>query len=407
MNDNRRAVAPVMYVPRRWMLAAAIAGCLHAVSASAQLDPYDEWARITDVVGPYASASFGYDSNTYRLDDDVPEIGGESADGIGRLALGFDTKLDRAQQRYLLGAEVNHTLFTEHDELDYTGGNAHAIWNWSTGGIVTGDLGYRYRRTLRDFANQLRPERIKDLRSEHQLLASADFDVPGNWIIGTRARWSDISYSETEALDLKRTVYGTDLRYVSSAGNSIALDGEWIQADSDRNPASDYDQYTVGPKVEWILGGRTRLEAQLGYTQRDFAAQARDDIDEVTGGARVQIGKPKESGLDARVYRELTNFGDESAEYAMVNGVLIEPRWRIREQVALRVSASYEERDFEVPVAAADRTDKVLAGGVHVDWDVRRNVTVSIGANTEQRDSSRPLQDYDFARFEVQFVARL
>jgi hypothetical protein len=37
---------------------------------------------------------------------------------------------------------------------------------------------------------------------------------------------------------------------------------------------------------------------------------------------------------------------------------------------------------------------------------VRRNVTVSMGADAEKRDSTRPLQDYDFARFQVQFVAR-
>jgi hypothetical protein len=407
MNDQRRAVAPISFATRRWLLSAAIAGCLHAVPASAQLGAYDEWARIASVVGPYASATVGYDSNTYRLDDDVPEIGGARDDAIGKLALGFDSKLERAQQAFVLGAEINHSWFSEHDELDFTGGNARAIWNWSTGGIASGDLGYRYRRTLRDFANQFRPERFKDIRSEHQVLASADFDVPGNLIIGTRARWSDISFSETDILDLKRSVYGADLRYVSSSGNIVALDGEWIKADFDNNPVGDYDEYTIGPRVEWQLAGRTRVDASVGYTQRDFSNAAREDVDEVVGDVTLQFGEPKDSGVEARVYRELTNFGDESAEYATVNGISVEPRWRIREGVALRASAAYERRDFEVPPQTEDRSDDVVAAGLHVDWDVRRNVTLSIGADTERRDSTRALQDYDSTRFQVQFVARL
>jgi hypothetical protein len=408
MNDRNRAVAPVSCPARkRPILATAIAGCLYASSAHPQTDRVDDWLRIADTVGPYASATLGYDSNTYRIDDDAPDIGEDRADLLGKLAVGFDSKIERAQQAWSVGAEINHTWFTEHDELDFTGGRAAAIWDWSTGGIATGELGYRYRRNLRDFANQFRTDKIKDLRSEHQLLASADIDIPGNWIVGVRGRWSDIAFSETGTLDLRRYVYGADLRYVSGSGNVLALDAELLQADFDRGPEANYDQYTVGPRLEWTIGGRSRIEALVGYTQRDFANPRRDDHDDVTGHLSFDFGDRDASGIEASVYRELSNFGDESAEFAVVDGVRIEPRWKLSEGLDLRVNVAFEQRDFQVPVGEVDRRDDVLGGGVALEWEVRRNVLVSLGAQAESRDSSRPLQDYDFTRVELKFTARL
>jgi opacity protein-like surface antigen len=408
MNDRTRAVAPCSRVVRkRPLLAAAIAGCLHASTAYAQTDYVDDWLRIADAVGPYASATLGYDSNTYRLDDDAPDIGDGRDDLLGTITLGFDSKLERAQQAWSFGAEVGHTWFADHDELDYTGGRAAAIWDWSTGGIATGELGYRYRRTLRDFANQFRADKVRDIRSEHQLLAGADFDVPGNWIVGVRGRWSDIAFSETPALDLQRSVYGADLRYVSGSGNVVALDAELLTADFDRGAEPDYDQYAVGPRIEWRLGGRTAIEAWVGYTRRDFSSSLRDDHDDVTGRATLEVGDRDGHAVEASLYRELTNFGDESAEFAVVDGVSLEPRWKLREGLDLRVRLAYEQRDFQVPAGAEDRSDDVLGGGVSVEWRVRRNLSLTLRADAERRDSTRTLQDYDFARVELQFTARM
>ena len=361
---------------------------------------------MIDAANPYASIGFGYDSNLYRLDDEVPVPDGQS-DEFAVLGAGFDADLQVSQQRYELAGLINHTLFNTYDDLDYTGGKFTAIWHWRAGEPWDGTLGYRYKRSLRDFANQTRVDKIKDLRSEHQLLAGANYDLPGNWKVGVRSDIADITFSDTDTLDIKRTTFGAAADYISSAGNLVGLDAEFVNGDYDRNPEADFDEYFVGPKVEWKFTGRTQLEAKIGYTARDYNSRTRTDYDGITGRAALILADNGRNTVRAEAYRDLSNLGDEIAEYAVVNGVSIEPSWTLTETVNLRVNASYETRDFRVDQFESDREDDVYTAGAFVDWDINRNIALSLGVDGQRRSSTRELQDYEFNRFQVQIVGRL
>ncbi len=152
---------------RSRLLAAAVAACFTGIAAG-QVLPNEPTNIEIDAFTPYVSARYTYDSNIYRLADDAPDIG-DRADNLLTLAAGIESEISSGLQRYELGAQVNHTLFEAHDELDYTGGRAAALWNWATSGGTTGTLGYHFSRTLRDFANQSGLERVKDLRTEHRV----------------------------------------------------------------------------------------------------------------------------------------------------------------------------------------------------------------------------------------------
>jgi len=103
----------------------------------------------------------------------------------------------------------------------------------------------------------------------------------------------------------------------------------------------------------------------------------------------------------------LSNLGDEIAEYAVVDGVSIEPIWYLTEKVNLRVEASYENRNFQVDPFKSDRQDDVGAAGAFVDWEIARNIKLSAGIDSERRSSTRALQDYDFNRFQIQVIGHL
>jgi len=391
------------------LLAASIAACL-CLPATA------EDARSIGTNGtagtqgfhPYASLGYGYDSNIYRIDDAAPSIG-ERSDQYAMLQAGFDFNHEPGLQKFQLNAEIGHTFFNEHDDLDYTGGRALARWQWETTEGATGDLGYRFKRSLRDFANQDRLDKVKDIRSEHTLFASGNLDVAEHWRVGMRGALADIGYSETEALDLQRTTLGVRADYLSGAGNRVGLDAEYVLGRYDSNEGADYDEYTVGPALDWQLTDRTSVSAIVGYTVRDNDSPLREDYDGITGKLEVDVAGNGGPALTATVYRDISNIGDEVAEYAVVNGVSVEPRWQLSSAVELRLEARYENRDFQVPddILIPDaRDDDVYGGGAFVDWNVRPNVTVSLGVDTEQRSSSREFRDYDFVRAELQVTAR-
>lgn len=401
---------------RSSVLAAGIAATLFAAAAQPQSLASDEdVARVLDAFNPYVSLGLAYDSNIYRLDDDAPTIGDTMADEYGTLAAGFDTHFERALQGYDLSAEISRTMFNEHDELDYTGSKAHAVWHWVASEAIKGDLGVRHRRSLRDFANQATFDRFKDMRMENAVFASGDVSLPNNLGFGLRAELADVSFSETERLDLKRTIVGGDVGYTSASGSRVSLDAEYAMGRYDNTPASDFDEYTIGPKVQWKLGARTAVEAMLGYSARDYDDPTRNDYDGVTGHVSVTMEHDGRNQLTASVYRELSTLGDEIADFAVVDGIKVEPSFRVREGLDLRVVAGYEKRDFDRDPSAdviplpinADRTDDVYTAGAFLDWQIHRNIKISIGADMQRRDSTRALQDYDFNRFQIQVTGQL
>jgi hypothetical protein len=389
---------------RSRLLAGAVAASLCA-SAHSQVLSTEPTAGAVDSFTPYASIRYTYDSNIFRLDSDAPEIG-ERDDHLLTFAVGADSDISLAKQRYELGAQVNHTMFEAHDEFDYTGGRALARWHWATAGTTVGTLGYQYSRTLRDFANQPAFERVKDLRSEHRVAGSADFALPGQWRLGLRGDFADIAFSETKRLDLQRAMAGVNVGYASFAGSIIGLDAEFTRGRYDTNPVADFDEITVGPTLDWRPTERTRVEAQVGYTERDNVSPSRPDYDDVTGQFVANFDNQAGRKVKFRAWREITNIGDEVAGYALVNGVSLEPSWQLSAALGLRVRAAYERRDFQVTDEANEREDKIASGGVFADWNPRRNVTVTFGGDLGNRSSSRQLQDYDFGRVQLQFIAR-
>ena len=205
--------------PRRasHLLAACIAATLCAPAFAAdELIAEEGAARVLDAFNPYVTVGYGYDSNLFRLDEEAFDSDeklpvaskGELSDQYAMVSAGFNADIPRSLQRVELYGEVNHKLFNEYDDLDYTGSKAGVIWHWRLSDLTTGTGGATHVRALRDFANQQSLNRAKDLRMENKLLGSANIGLKGPWRLGVRGDFAEISFSETERLDLQRVTGG-------------------------------------------------------------------------------------------------------------------------------------------------------------------------------------------------------
>jgi hypothetical protein len=399
--------------PSPWLAAAvALALCLETSAAIAQASDEDT-ARVIDALNPYAMLGYGYDSNIFRIDDELDPIGEERSDQYAMASIGFDADITRSLQRWDLYGEVSHTLFNEHDDLDYTGSRAGAIWHWGLTQASFGSVGGTHQRALRDFANQSGENKVKDLRMENKLAGDANIKLPGRWTMGVRGEFADISFSETERLDLRRFLTGGNVGYASTAGSTIGIDAEYLEGDYDLNPLADYEEYTIGPTLEWKFTDRSVLHAKVGYTNRNQADPLRQDFDGITGRASFNFDNQPRNGLRVVLYRDLSNLGDEVLDFAEITGLEVEPRWQVREGLDVRLMVGYEKRDFNPDPEAEligldpDRDDDVFTGGAYLDWQFMRVFKLSVGADMEKRDSTRELQDFDFQRFEIKVTGTL
>ena len=398
--------------PSRWLAAAvAVALCFEASSAAAQ-GTEEDTARVIDALNPYGMLGYGYDSNIFRIDDELDPIVEERSDQYVMASIGFDAEITRSLQRWDLYGEVSHTLFNEHDDLDYTGSRAGAIWHWGLTKASFGSVGATHQRALRDFANQA-VNKVQDLRMENKLAGDGNIKLPGRWTMGVRGEFADITFSETERLDLRRFLTGGNVGYASTAGSTIGVDAEYLEGDYDLNPLADYEEYTIGPTLEWKFTERSVLHAKVGYTNRNQADPLRQDFDGITGRASFNFDNQPRNGLRVVLYRDLSNLGDEVLDFAEITGLEVEPRWQVREGLDVRLLVGYEKRDFnpdpEAELIGLDpnRDDDVFVGGAYLDWQFMRVFKLSVGADMEKRESTRELQDFDFHRFEIKVTGTL
>ena len=232
----------------------------------------DSLGHFLDVTNPYVSAEYTNDSNVLRLDDIQPVT--NRADQYVTLAAGFNSEIKSGQQQYQLLGEFNSTNYDHHNELDYNGGKAAAIWHWTANDLTTGTAGYRFSRTLRNFENELAPRRDIDVRTENRVFASGDRDLPDNWKFGVRGDFADVSYNHTTDLDIRRSTGGLSLGYISHAGNTLGVDLEYIDGAYKNVSKQDFTQYTIGPTLEWKFTVRTQLNGKIGYTARNNSSGA-------------------------------------------------------------------------------------------------------------------------------------
>ena len=367
----------------------------------------DSLGHIFDVLGPYASVSVTNDSNVYRLDDQAVSIG-DRGDQITTLAVGFDSKLRSGQQQYLLSGEFSPTWYNHHTNINYNGGKGAAVWHWVASDELVGTAGYRFSQTLRNFANQLYPNRAIDVRTENRFLGTADRDLPGNWKVGVRADYADVTFDHSVKLDINRTTGGATLSYDSRAGNTLGLDFQWLHGDYKDSSTLDFNEYTVGPTLQWKYTVRTQLNGNIGYTQRQYTNSTRQNYGDVTGRFTLTIADAGRGSLSASIWRELSNFGDEIAEYAIVDGFGIDPAWTLSNGLTARVHGGYEHRDFRVVTGVeSDRIDDVGNVSGFLDWPIGRHFKLSGGVVVERRSSSRYLQSYQFLQQQIQIVGTL
>ena len=357
--------------------------------------------------GPYASLTATNDSNVYRLDDQQPAIG-DRGDQYATLAVGFDSKIRSGQQQYLLSGEYSPTRYNNHSEIDYDGAKAAAVWHWNANELLGGNAGYRYSRTLRNFANQLAPRRVVELRTENRVFGSADRGLPGNWKFGLRGSYADVNFSRTTALDIQRATGGATLSYVSRAGNTLGFDALVTHGDYKNSSVQDFDEYTIGPTLEWKFTVRTQLTGNMGYTERVYTNSSKPNYGNVTGRFTLTIADAGRGSLSASIWRELSNLGDEIADYAIVNGLSLDPAWTLSNGLTARVHGSYEHRDFQVTTGiASDRVDDVGNVSGFLDWPLGRHFKLSGGVTVERRSSTRQLQTYQFLQQQLQIVGTL
>ena len=314
------------------------------------------------------------------------------------------------RQRFLADLSINYNHYDQFDFLDYTGGDAYASWRWGWGDFWNGELGYNFRRAQASFAELVPINRdintLLELETRNQVFAYVERKLDPRWRLRFGGDWADSEFRIRTQRDRTRTSGSLGLFYYSQADNSIGLQGIFKSVDFPINEQSttgpinnDYFEADVHVVVDWAVTSLSQVQLRAGYVRRDQTDQP--ELDFSGGAARLNyIWRPtSKTWLTLSGWHELTDVMFDATNYAVTDGVSIEPRWFITKKLILRLSGAYEHRDFR----GADPTSGIESGnkeelfryGVSLQYDVLRNLRIYLDYKNEERSSTQFSRNYD------------
>ncbi len=408
--DNTRTTRPEpgLAGPRSlyWLFlwAAVLCGALPAPPAAAQQEELPPSS-----FDPYVMVGLTYDSNPLRVSS-ADEIRGsdDESDVITTLEAGLDSYLAVSRQTLLLKGRIYRNQYEEFDQIDHTGGDARGEWQWVWGSAWSGDIGYLFKRQLRDLSNQSTP--AKDIRKEGQFFGSVERGIGAGLRAALAASSADIEFEENDRLNLTRDTAQLGIYYESALNRSVGIEGKFTDGKYEEDTDRDYGETALQAVLDWPYSEKTRLAATAGFTSRDFDGEDRPDFSGITGLVSLTRTNAKGGLLTVSIYREPSTLGDEIANYAIVEGITIAPEWPLGIAMQLRLDLNYERRSFrgvrDLTLPDPDfesREDDVVSGALWLDWDITRILRISFGLAAGERSSTLPDEEYDFQNAQIQF----
>lgn len=367
-------------------------------------------AQADDQLGylkPYAGVNLGYDDNVVRLDDrsGLPASIDNRSSTFQKLEVGADARTYVGQQQLNFTGSLWRQRYDDIDALDYTGINAKAAWKIKAGQNWKGQLYYDFSRMLREF------EYLSI--AEAGVRESGTLGVRASRALGYRhqlevfASHSDVSIERARSIDVSqdvdRDVLGARYTHALTAGNRVGAEIRYLKRDGQTQLTNNnFEQASVGPFLQWAVGAKSQLDVFVGYAKRKADDSSADDYSGLVADLEFAWQASTKSALVASAWRKASNLNDEISNYALVQGVRLEPTWQASEKLSFSAFGDYENRDFRGGIG---RDDDVFKAGAAVTWLLPKALSMTLRYEHGDRDSSRALTDFDFntTSLELQF----
>lgn len=346
------------------------------------------------------------DSNVFRLSDSTDtqsRLGTpHRSDVIGVTTLGI--KLDKSYglQRFELGVQADDYNYRRFSALDFTALNYAAAWRWSLTPAFRGNL-TADREEFIDTTADVQNAGQLNRRTVRTNIFDGEYELGAAWRLvgGMFQRSTDNSLTTFESDSSVRGAEG-GLRYVSSAGNSIAYrlksgKGKYPARVPANMFATDFTDREHEIRAEWTPTGKTSVQARFSYLDREHDSASFRDFSGFTGQLNAAWAITGKTRLTGGFARELGSYQTTTASYYEGYRVFLAPIYKPTEKTAVRLRYDHGVRDFQGPqpgVAAINRRDTFRLASLSLEWEVVRALTLMATLQRDKRSSTAPGFDY-------------
>ena len=292
--------------------------------------------------------------------------------------------------------------YRSNDFLDYTAFNYRAAWLWhltpSVSGMLMADQ-QQVANSFTDFRDTNNTQiRKLSIQTNESRVFNADALIGGGWhLLGGV---SEIRSRNSQAFDVVGDYVqrGGELgiKYVAPSENWISLIQRTSKGDYGRvadfatELDSGFDQKSTDVRVNWQLTGKSTIDAQLGYVDREHDNFSSRDYDGATGRLTYIWTPTGKLRINTSVSRNLSSYQQAINSYYVVDTFSLSPVWQMSAKTSLRLSYDYSQRKYlgAIVVPSEKRKDEGQSLMLAADWQPTRNITVTGALQREVRNSN-------------------
>ncbi len=364
-----------------------------------------------DTFKPYVASTLLYDSNFLRLSDSVDPVSvtGQSdrSDFIKQVAAGFDMDWKIQRQHFIIKANVNQSWFQTFTNLDYTGWDTQAQWNWQIGNNLDGEIGYTNAQALGSFA-QLNSV-VNNLINNQRYFANGGylFHPNGKIKLGVFRTETEFDGSSRQFSNNTEDNAELNLQYLSPGGSIyglrvIATDGQYPQRQIVPGSTQDdaYTRMSYALTWDWRANNKTRVDGFVGYTQQDYAHFGVRDFSDVTAQLNLGWQASEKTLLELSGRRLITQADNLFASFVLTQGVWFNLNWQPTPKIALKLPMSYQQQEYlggggSSIAGFEQQKDDVGNVGLNLMYQPLDSISIGPVLGYEKRDSNIPTASYE------------
>jgi hypothetical protein len=361
-----------------------------------------------DFVDVFTAGKYSYDDNVYRLSSGVTNL--QTLNGIGphpsrqdhinSASVGIDGQWSSGRQTVVVDLSASENRFNINDNLNNTSSDDKVVWNWNLTGVLTGQIGATYNKSLAGFVNATVYSR--NIIESTGYFGSARFQIGPHWAIFGGVIDSDSTLtaagSQVNDFHSKSVEFGSEcvvsLKDILGGGYRYTDTGYPPSPGGNGNFREDiayfYDKHTFSEK--------TSIDGSVGYLKRDYVNSSIGSFSGDIWSVSLKWNPTEKLQFRADGWRRLQAYVTAQSDYFVSKGGSIAPGWTASEKVLLSLLWSLEDQDY-VPgpgqVLMEDRRDTVNRRQANVEYTPTNFLKVEFAYGYEKRNSNMVQYSYN------------
>ncbi len=359
----------------------------------------DEQDPLNFIVG----VSRMHDNNLFRLSKN------ERSDNITSAYAGIRLDKQYAQQRFMFDFTLTANRYQNFSVLDFNAKDYKAAWLWSLTPYLTGTISLDRRQQLNSFQdfqsnNLVNVRNISVSETQH---FEADFSPHNVWhILGGFTRNTLKNTNENTNTFIGQNSFTSNaidagVRYNFRSGSSVTALGHFRKGEFEDGSASRvfdnaYDEREAETRLDWIVSGKSRLNARAAYVTREHDNASNLDYSGLEGNVDfiwTATGKIK---LALFASSRLSPFPSAFGSYTRATTLGVRPIYAFSSKINVNAHADVSKRTFlsESSLPQIDREDWSRSAGIGIEWMPMRSL--SVGGNLEYSSRNSNIDVFDF-----------